>query len=198
MKQKPHHFSTFLPDLKKQSVLMHVCCAPCAVEAADRLVSNDIQTTLYFYNPNITMVDEYEKRLKEVQKMAQFYKMQLIQDVFNPNDFLCQIKGLENEPEKGKRCDACFKMRLKKLRQYAESHHIFYTTSVLGISRWKDFNQTVRAATEVFASATETTYLPIDWRKENSEPKRLNLIKEQAIYCQSYCGCPFSVGSKGD
>ncbi|MBN1784078.1 MAG: epoxyqueuosine reductase QueH [Alphaproteobacteria bacterium] len=173
-------------------MLLHICCSPCAVEAVDRMVSHDIVVQLYFYNPNITNPDEYQKRLKEVQKLADFYKLPLFEDVYNPKDFLCSVKGFENEPEKGKRCDLCFQMRLKRLKNYAQDHKIAYTTSVLGVSRWKDFNQTVRAATESFLSANGTSYLPINWRKEDSEPKRLALIKERDIYEQNYCGCPFS------
>lgn len=194
-KSKQNHFSTFLPQLKAEGVLLHTCCSPCAVEAVDRMVSNDVALQLYFYNPNITNPDEYQKRLKEVQKLADFYKLPLFEDVFNSKDFLCMVKGLEDEPEKGKRCDLCFQMRLKRLKDYAQDHKVVYTTSVLGVSRWKDFDQTVRAATESFLSANGTQYLSINWRKENSEPKRLALIKERKIYEQDYCGCPFSVYS---
>ncbi len=192
-KKKKNNFSTFLPKIKEQGVLLHTCCSPCAVEAVDKMRSNDISLQLYFYNPNITNADEYQKRLKEVQKLAKFYSISVFEDLYNPKDFMCNIKGLEKEPEKGKRCEKCFLMRLKRMRNYAEANNIKFTTSVLGVSRWKIFNQTMEAGMQAFLYANGTEYLPINWRKENSETKRSVLIKEQEIYCQSYCGCPFSL-----
>ncbi|MHA1541159.1 MAG: epoxyqueuosine reductase QueH [Alphaproteobacteria bacterium] len=185
-------FQDFLPEIKTSKLLLHTCCSPCAVEAVEKITSNDISLQLYFYNPNITDPIEYEKRLKEVKKLADFFKIPLFIDEFNPADFLCEIKGLEAEPEKGDRCAKCFLMRLSRMRNFAEKHKINFTTSVLGVSRWKDFDQTARAGMEAFLSANGTEYLPINWRKNNSEPRRLSLIKEQKIYQQNYCGCPFS------
>ncbi|MBN2675668.1 MAG: epoxyqueuosine reductase QueH [Alphaproteobacteria bacterium] len=186
------HFKNFLPQLKEEGILLHTCCAPCAVEAVERLKENNIQTNLYFYNPNIFDKEEYLKRLGEVKRLATFYNLDLVEDIYDPESFLCQSKGLEQEPERGKRCFNCFKMRLEKLRAYAQDNKFRYTTSVLGVSRWKDFDQTVHASVVAFLGSTGTEYLPINWRKGGSELRRQDLIKEQKIYTQSFCGCPFS------
>ena len=191
-KNKKNHYETFLPQIKGQGVLLHTCCAPCAVEAVERMKSTNVSPHLYFYNPNIFNENEYWKRLEEVRKLAQFYKTPLIEEKYEPQKFLCAVKGLENEPEKGKRCSVCFEMRLKRLKNYAQNNDFKWTSSVLGVSRWKDFTQTQEAGIQAFLNEVGIKYLPINWRKGGSEEKRLKLIKEQNIYEQNYCGCPFS------
>ena len=98
------------------------------------------------------------------------------------------IKGLENEPERGKRCDVCFEMRLKRVMEYAKENGFDAVASVLGVSRYKDLAQVNRAA-ERASQAVGFDYVEIEGRKGGMQERRQQLIKELELYSQDYCGC---------
>ena len=107
---------------------------------------------------------------------------------YTPELWQKKTKRLENEPEKGKRCDICFYMRLKRAAEYAKTNGFTRISSVLGISRWKDFDQVCRAGKKV-ESETGVIYDTTNWRKEGRLEKSEKLSKELGLYRQKYCGC---------
>lgn len=105
--------------------------------------------------------------------------------------WLQHIRGLEHEPERGKRCSACFYMRLKQAARYAQKHHFDRFASVLGVSRYKDIEQVHRAARQAWLEVG-TPYWAQSWRKGGLSELRQALAKEFNLYQQNYCGCEFS------
>ena len=97
-------------------------------------------------------------------------------------------KGLENEPERGKRCEKCFELRLKKIAAYAKENGYASFSSVLGISRFKDFDQVCRVANSISADM-DLPYDDTNWRKNGGQELREAMIKELGLYAQRYCGC---------
>ena len=105
------------------------------------------------------------------------------------NERWCKLtKGLEDEPERGRRCSVCFYMRLKRVMEYAKANGYKAVSSVLGVSRYKDLNQVNRMA-EKASYATEFPYVEVEGRKGGMQDLRQNLIKELELYSQDYCGC---------
>ena len=169
-------------------LLLVSCCAPCSVGVIEDLKKQGVDFSVLFYNPNIRPESEYLHRLQENKKICKLYGVPFIELEYEPKIWQEATKGLENEPEKGKRCDVCFYMRLKKASEYAKANGFTRISSVLGISRWKDFDQVCRAGKKV-ESETGIFYDDINWRKEGRLERSEHLAKELNLYRQNYCGC---------
>lgn len=169
-------------------ILLLSCCAPCSCAVIKTLAETGNEFAVVFYNPNIRPVAEYEKRRDENARLCQAYGVDFIELEYD-NELWCkQVKGLENEPERGRRCSLCFEMRLHRVMDYALQNGFTAVASVLGVSRYKDLAQVNAAA----ARASETTgcpYVEIEARKGGMQELRAQLIKELALYHQDYCGC---------
>ncbi len=178
----------------KEKLLLHVCCAPCSSRVLE-LLTNYFDVTVFFYNPNITDKEEYEKRYKELQRFlgeAPFAAgVKCIDGSYNPDLFFDMSKGLENEPEKGPRCYKCYKLRMDETAKYASKngYHIFTTS--LSISPHKNatwINEIGEECKEKYGVA----YLYSDFKKKNGYARSIELSKEYNLYRQDYCGCVFS------
>ncbi len=176
----------FIDNLtEKPKLLLHCCCAPCASAVIDFLVDK-FEITAYFYNPNITDEDEYNKRKNELVKLCKIYNVNLVCEEPNSAYFYNLVKGLENEPEGGKRCEVCIANRLKKTCDYAKQNGFKYFTTTLTISPHKNsdyINETGIRLSE--------NYLPADFKKNDGFKKSIELCKKYNIYRQTYCGCTF-------
>jgi predicted adenine nucleotide alpha hydrolase (AANH) superfamily ATPase len=174
-------------------LLMHSCCAPCAGEIMAALAASEIDTTIFFYNPNIHPQEEYELRKEENIRFAEKLGMPFIDADYNKDEWFERVKGQEDEPERGARCTTCFDMRFEVTAAYAKAHGFDLISSTLGISRWKDMNQIngcgVRA-TNVFNGIT---YWDFNWRKQGGSSRMLELSKQEEFYQQEYCGCVYSL-----
>jgi predicted adenine nucleotide alpha hydrolase (AANH) superfamily ATPase len=169
-------------------LLLVSCCAPCSVGVIEYLKKQKVDFSVLFYNPNIRPENEYIHRLNENERICKLYDVPFIALRYEPEIWQLATKGLENEPEKGQRCDVCFYMRLKKAAEYAKANGFTRFSSVLGISRWKDFDQVCRAGQK----ASQETGIPYDktnWRKNGGLERTERLAKEMNLYRQSYCGC---------
>ena len=169
------------------------CCAPCSCGAIKHLVQKGVQVTVLFYNPNIFPQEEYKKRLTEQARLCRALGADLVELPYEHEVWKEQVRGLEHEPERGKRCSVCFYMRLKQAARYARQHHFDFFTSVLGVSRYKDINQVHTQARQVWREEG-TPYWPDSWRKHGLSELREALIKEFSLYKQNYCGCEYSRG----
>lgn len=172
----------------KMKILLLSCCAPCSCAVIEKLAQDGDDFVVAFYNPNIRPQDEYVKRLEENRRICTRYGINFIELEYDNDRWCALTKGLENEPERGKRCDICFEMRLIRVMQYAAEHGFDAVASVLGASRWKDLAQVNRAAQRASA-ATGVPYVEIEARKNGMQERRLALTKELELYKQGYCGC---------
>jgi len=168
--------------------LLLSCCAPCSCAVIEKLAKEQVDFTVVFYNPNIRPKTEYLKRRDENERVCHQYGINFVELEYDNERWCALTKGLENEPERGHRCDICFEMRLKRVMEYAKSNGYNAVASVLGASRWKDLNQVNRAAQRA-SEQTGVPYLEIEARKNGMQERRLDLIKELELYKQQYCGC---------
>ena len=169
-------------------LLLLSCCAPCSVGVISDLKEQGVDFTVLFYNPNIQPQSEYIRRLEENRRICQLFDIPFIDLEYNPDFWKKMTKGLENEPEKGKRCDICFYIRLKKAAEFAKAHGFTQISSVLGISRWKNFDQVCRAG-KLAEKETGIPYDETNWRKNGGLERTEKLGKEHQLYRQKYCGC---------
>ena len=169
-------------------LLLLSCCAPCSIGVITELAEKGQDFTVFFFNPNIKPEEEYRRRLEENKRICQNLAVPFIDGEYVPELWDQETKGLENEPERGKRCDQCFYLRLKMGAEYAKAHGFTRISSVFGISRFKDFDQVCRAGKKV-EQETGILYDITNWRKNGGLEHAERLAKQHNLYRQKYCGC---------
>jgi epoxyqueuosine reductase len=193
MTEKHNKIQLILP-FKTKEILLHSCCAPCACSIMETLKKNNIEFTVFFYNPNIDTIGEYNIRKKENMKFAKKLNIKIIDGDYLNDQIKWQkyITGYENEPERGKRCSLCFEMRLSATAEYAYNNGFKVFTSSLGISRWKDFEEVSKCGEQAAAKYNNLVYWKHNWRKQGGSNRMSELTKEENFYQQQYCGCIYS------
>ena len=174
-------------------ILLHCCCAPCSSAILEWMMARDIKPTLFYCNPNIYPLEEYLIRKNEITRYAEKLGIEIIDDDYDHEAWLCHVKGLEQEPERGGRCLQCFKLRLLRTAQKAVELGFSEFTTTLASSRWKSLDQ-INAAGQ-WASAQVGGVVKFNeknWRKGGLQQRRNELLKENGFYNQLYCGCEFS------
>ena len=174
-------------------LLLHSCCAPCAGEIMEALSVSEIKTSIYFYNPNIHPIEEYEIRKDENKKFCDKLGFEFIDADYDKDNWFKRIKGLENEPERGKRCTKCFDIRFERSALYAKENSFKVFATTLGISRWKDMNQINEAGLRAASRYDEVKYWDFNWRKEGGSSRMIEISKREHFYQQEYCGCVYSL-----
>lgn len=188
------------PDIKteKNRLLLHSCCGPCSTACIERL-QPFYKITVFFYNPNITDDEEYRRRRAAQIDFLNAYNKNLspedridfAEGEYAPEDFYSAAKGMEEEPEGGRRCTECFKLRLERTAQAAAASgaNIFGTT--LTVSPHKNY-----ALISAIGSELEEKYgiefLDMDFKKKAGFQRSIQMSKEYNLYRQNYCGCEFS------
>ena len=179
-------------------VLLHACCAPCSSAIVEWLLAHEIKPTIYYFNPNIYPLEEYEIRKNESKRHAESLGIRWIDDRLTTDTYnqvhgqwLCAVRGLEDEPERGRRCEACFYHRLYHTALKAQELEIPYFATTLASSRWKNLDQ-VNAAGLKAAETTKASFWAQNWRKDGLQERRNALLKEFGFYNQQYCGCEYS------
>ncbi|MDD4901867.1 MAG: epoxyqueuosine reductase QueH [Patescibacteria group bacterium] len=177
----------------RQKLLLHVCCAPCASAVAE-ILSSGFKLELYFFNPNIHPEREYRKRLAEVKKLARNFGIKLRIGNYDHQDWLAAIKGREDQPEGGSRCELCFAHRLREAAQLASRQNIPYYATTLTVSPHKN-SYLVNKAGLAIAEITGQKFLDQDFKENNGWQRSLLLSRKFRFYRQKYCGCEFSAHS---
>lgn len=172
----------------KPKILLLSCCAPCSCAVIEKAAKEGINITVVFYNPNIQPFEEYVKRCNENKKICELYHVPFIELKYENELWRACTKGLDDEPERGKRCSICFYMRLKKVMEYALANGFDAVASVLGVSRYKNLIQVNEAANKA-SQETGMSYIEIEARKDGMQELRNHLVKELNLYAQDYCGC---------
>lgn len=179
---------------KVPRLLLHACCAPCSSAVLEYL-SQYFAITLLYYNPNIVPLEEYQKREAELRRLVSQMKfthpVALLPCQYDGQAFVQAAQGLEGEPEGGKRCEACFRLRLRYAAQEAARLRFDYYTTTLSISPMKNaplLNQLGEEIGREFGVA----HLPSDFKKKDGYKRSVQLSKEYDLYRQDYCGCAFS------
>lgn len=168
-------------------IILHSCCAPCASASAERLLDQGYEVLLFFSNSNIAPEDEFQQRADSMKKLAAALQLTLEIDPYDHNRWLAAIKGLEQEPEKGKRCMKCFQFSLERTGHYAAGLGDLPFTTSLTISPHK----ISKCIFEV--GAQFPGFQPFDFKKQNGFKRSLDLSEKFQLYRQNYCGCEFSL-----
>ena len=179
---------------KVPKLLLHSCCAPCSSYVLLYL-SQYFKITVFFYNPNIMPILEYQRRLEEQKRLLTFisskYPIDFIEGDYDNDSFLEQIKGLEKEPEGHKRCLKCYLLRLTKTAQQASNNYDYFATT-LTVSPYKNAKIINEIGTSL-EKEFKVKYLPSDFKKKDGYKKSIDLAKKYNLYRQQYCGCQFSI-----
>jgi epoxyqueuosine reductase len=174
-------------------LLLHSCCAPCSGEVMEALIASQIDFTIFFYNPNIHPIQEYEIRKEENKRFAMKHNIPFIDADYDKDNWFERAKGLEWEPERGKRCTMCFDMRFERTAFYAYEHGFPVISSSLGISRWKDMNQINDSGIRAANRYPQVEYWTYNWRKDGGAERMYQIAKREEFYKQEYCGCVYSL-----
>ena len=170
-------------------VLLHVCCGPCASACVPRLKTAGEAVTMFYSNSNIDTQEEFEKRKREAERLAEAEGVDIVCDRYDHEDWLAKVaSGLEDEPEKGKRCEKCYAYNLARAAKYAAGHGFDAYTTSLTVSPHKP-SGAVFAAAESIGSAV---FLKEDFKKRGGFAESLRRSSELGLYRQNYCGCEFS------
>lgn len=174
-------------------LLLHSCCAPCAGEVMEAVQASGIDFTVYFYNPNIHPRQEYEMRKDENIRFCEKMGVPFVDGDYDTDHWFDRVEGLEDEPERGRRCTVCFDMRFERTALYAHEHGFPLISSTLGISRWKNMEQINDCGVRAAARYNDITYWTLNWRKKGGSQRMIEIAKREGFYQQEYCGCVFSL-----
>jgi predicted adenine nucleotide alpha hydrolase (AANH) superfamily ATPase len=174
-------------------VLLHSCCAPCAGEVMEAMISAGIEPTVLFYNPNIHPRREYELRKAENIRFAEKLGIPFVDADYDTDNWFVRTRGMEWEPERGKRCTTCFDMRFERSALYAHEQGFSVFTSSLGISRWKNMAQINDCGSRAAGRYPGLVYWTINWRKQGGAQRMIEISKREEFYQQEYCGCIYSL-----
>ncbi|MBN1595325.1 epoxyqueuosine reductase QueH [candidate division FCPU426 bacterium] len=180
----------------REKVLLHICCAPDATAVFERLQAA-FTVVGYFHNPNIQPLSEYQIRLEAAEKVAACMGFSLLVPEYRPQDWLQAVRGLEQEPERGRRCGLCFSFNLQAAAAKARELAIPWVTSTLTISPHKNAAAVIKAGQHA-AQLHAVRFLERDFKKNDGFKRSLLLSRELHLYRQNYCGCLFSRPRSGD
>lgn len=175
---------------KKQTLLLHCCCAPCSSACLERL-KDSFEITVFFCNPNIEDA-EYEKRKAElIRFIGETGYAEILECGHDTDLYYSAIKGLEGEKEGGKRCEKCFYLRLKETAETAEKFGFGYFATTLTISPLKNA-RLINEIGEKLAEGKKVKWLYSDFKKKDGYLNSLRLSEKYNLYRQNYCGCVYS------
>ncbi len=186
----------------RRKLLLHSCCGPCSTSVIERL-AEDYDVTVFYYNPCITDEPEYEKRKENQIKIIEAFnesnlissKVLFIEGRYDPREYYDAVYGLESEPEGAKRCDVCFRIRMRETAKQAKLLSIPVFTTTLSVSPHKNYEK-IRKIGKELESIFEVEFLDIDFKKKAGFQRSIELSKEYGLYRQDYCGCEYSKRKK--
>ena len=189
---------SMIDEIKSKSItpklLLHACCAPCSSYTLEYL-SKYFKITIYYYNPNIHPKNEYIRRIEELKKFLKEFKtpneVNLVEEIYDTNEYFSAVKGLENLGEKSERCYECYKLRMDRAALYAKENNYDYFTTTLSISPYK-IASWINEIGENLEKKYNISYLYADLKKKNGYKRSLELSREYNLYRQDYCGCIYS------
>jgi len=170
-------------------VLLHVCCGVCGAGAAERLLSQGHEVLGLFYNPNIHPAEEYERRLGAARCAFEMLSAPLEAGPYEFEEWQQQTQGLGGEPEGGRRCEVCFRMRLQQAHRRAVEQGCDAFTTTLTISPHKRAEVVNRIGREIGGEM----FLACDFKKKDGFARATALAKQWGLHRQDYCGCVYSL-----
>ena len=177
---------------KKPSLALHACCGPCSSAVLEALRAH-FAVTIVYYNPNIWPEAEYRRREAELERFAARFAPEtpVVELEYRPAQFDAAAAGLENEPERGSRCTACYRLRMERAARWAAEHGFDWFCTTLSISPHKDAAR-INAIGRELEGRYGVRHLPNDFKKKDGYKRSLELSSQYGLYRQDYCGCRYS------
>ena len=185
----------FLQEHRGETLLLHSCCAPCSSYCLEQ-VAPHLKTTVFYNNPNLDSVEEYEKRKSEQKRLLAETGLADFLDCDYLHEEVEEIaKGYENAKEGGARCERCFRLRLERTAKTAKENGFFAFGTTLTVSPLKNAELINKIGFEI-AEKYGVQYMPSDFKKRGGYLRSIELSKEHDLYRQNYCGCEYSKNSE--
>lgn len=184
-----------IPEGQVPKLLLHSCCGPCSTAVLEQLIPY-FEIVLFYYNPNIAPESEFDRRLATqkqlLEKLEHPYPITLLAPPYDDAPFWDAVKGVEDTPEMGERCERCIAQRMREAATAAKEQHCDYFTTTLTVSPHKNAPY-INACGEEIAAEMSVRYLPSDFKKRGGYARSVALSAEYELYRQDYCGCPMSL-----
>lgn len=182
---------------KRPKLLLHSCCAPCSSGVLVPL-QEVFELTVYYYNPNLSEWEEYNKRAREQKKLINAlngekpdFPIGIIEEVYEPEKFYERVRGLEDCPEGGERCFLCYGLRLEKTARKAKEEGYDFFTTTLTISPLKNAEK-INTIGKRLEEKYKVAFLPSDFKKKEGYKRSIELSRKYELYRQNFCGCVYS------
>jgi len=175
----------------KPLLLLHICCGPCSTHVID-LLEDEYHLIGFFYNPNLHPKQEYFKRLQATAQVCRQHGAALWVPPFGEKGWLDIVKGLEGEPEGGRRCNVCIRLRLEATAWMAKSASVTAFATTLTISPMKN-SRKINALGADLSKSLGISFLEADFKKKDGFLKSVQKSKGLGLYRQDYCGCCYSM-----
>lgn len=187
------------------ALFLHSCCAPCSSYVLEYL-RRYFRITVFYYNPNISYEEEYRRRAAEQRRLIRAYnamlpesgasgeqagRIEIVEGDYEPDCFYDAVKGLEQCPEGGERCFACYELRLRETAKRAAAGKFDYFATTLTISPQKNAAKLNEIGARL-ADEYGVKWLVSDFKKKGGYQRSIVLSGEYDLYRQNYCGCVFS------
>mmetsp|Transcript_24929 Transcript_24929/g.59201 ORF Transcript_24929/g.59201 Transcript_24929/m.59201 type:complete len:318 (+) Transcript_24929:40-993(+) len=178
-----------------ERVLLHSCCAPCSGAMVEAMVTSPHvkEVVVFFYNPNIHPRKEYDIRKEENKKFAKDLGIEFVDCDYDADDWYTRMKGMEFDPERGRRCTECFDMRIERAALYAHEHGFDAIATTNATSRWKDAEQVDGSGYRAASRYIGLVYWCQDWQSDEMTLRKYQISSSQRFYKQEYCGCSYSL-----
>lgn len=172
-------------------ILLHSCCAPCSSTCLERL-KEQFEISVLYYNPNIDDKEEYEKRKAEQVRFLELTGSGTLVDCEHDKESFSKMsQGLENEPERGKRCYLCYELRLRETARVAKELGFSWFCTTLSLSPYKNADWLNEIGVRV-GKEYGVNYLVSDFKKRGGYLRSVEISDEYGLYRQDFCGCEFS------
>jgi len=191
-RRKSSNADDFGPPGGAKELLLLTCCAACSGEPLRALGHDGLRPVVYFYNPNIHPRQEYERRRDDMKAYCRKLDVAFVEGPYDPERWFERTAGMQDEPERGRRCAECFKLRLEQAAEFASQQGLEVLACTLGISRWKDLDQVDTAGLAATSSVEGVQYWARNWRKGGGSQRMYEIARAEFFYMQNHCGCVFS------
>ena len=179
-----------IPEGQVPKLLLHSCCGPCSTAVLEQLIPY-FEIVLFYYNPNIAPESEFDRRLATqkqlLEKLEHPHPITLLAPPYDDAPFWEAVKGVEDTPEMGERCERCIAQRMREAATAAKEQHCDYFTTTLTVSPHKNAPY-INACGEEIAAEMSVRYLPSDFKKRGGYARSVALSAEYELYRQDYCG----------
>ncbi|HBP50816.1 TPA: hypothetical protein DD455_00595 [Candidatus Shapirobacteria bacterium] len=162
-------------------LLLHACCADCALKFLESARENYFEVTIFYYNPNIHPRAEYSTRLKAMQKVASESGIKIIIPNWKPREY---FEKVGDDTQKPNRCIKCWNLRLGATGKYAAEKGFDTFSSTLVTSEYQDQEKIEKIAENIAKK----------YKVKFSKPKEICCdLKTSGFYKQFFCGCVYSM-----